>query len=155
MHTRLYDFVDISKQFYGFRKGFSTNHALLKILEGIQENLDNKTFVCGVCVDLEKAFDAVNHQILLQKLNHYGIRGIANQWFSSYLSSRKQNVKLGGTKSKFLEIICGVPQGSLLGPLLFLIYINDMYLSVKHSTIHHFADNINLLCSDKDPMALR
>ena len=159
MHTRLYDFVDFSKQFYdkqfGFRKGYSTNHALLKIVEGIRENLDNKTFVCGVFVDLEKAFDTVNHQILITKLNHYGIRGIANQWFSSYLSSRKQNVKLGEAKSKLLEINCGVPQGSILGPLLFLIYINDMYLSVKHSTIHHFADDTNLLCSDKDPMALR
>ena len=92
MHTRLYEFIDNSGQFYdkqfGFRKKYSTNHALLNIVEGIRENLDNKTFACGVFIDLEKAFDTVNHQILLNKLEHYGIRGNANKWFASYLSSR-------------------------------------------------------------------
>ena len=124
-------------------------------MEGIREKLDNKTFVCGVFIDLEKAFDTVNHQILLKKLEHYGIRGVANQWFASYLSSRRQKVKFDNTYSKFLKVSCGVPQGSILGPLLFLIYINDMRNAVKHSVVHHFADDTNLLCSDKDSSQLR
>ncbi len=159
MHTRIYDFIESSDGFYdkqfGFRKKYSTNHALLSIVEGIREKLDKKTFVCGVFVDLEKAFDTVNHKILLQKLEHYGIRGTANNWFQSYLSGRRQQVKLDGTYSGFLDVTCGVPQGSILGPLLFLLYINDMRVAVKHSIIHHFADDTNLLCSDKDPYILR
>ena len=74
-------------------KKYSTNHALLSIVEGIREKLDNKTFVCGDFIDLEKAFDTVNHKIILKKLEHFGIRGVANKWFASYLSSRKQKVK--------------------------------------------------------------
>ena len=124
MHTRLYDFLEVSSKFYdlqfGFRKKYSTNHALLSIIEGIRKELDNKTFVCGVFVDLEKAFDTVNHDILLKKLEHYGIRGIANQWFSTYLSLRRQMVTLDGTSSDYLNVSCGVPHGSILGPLLFL-----------------------------------
>ena len=88
-------------------------------------------------------------------MEHYGIRGVANLWFASYLSSRKQKVKLDNAYSDYLNITCGVPQGSILGPLLFLIYINDMSNAVKHSTIHHFADDTNLLCSDKDPAIIR
>ena len=159
MHTRIYEFIESSDKFYekqfGFRNKYSTNHALLSIVEGIREKLDNKTFVCGVFIDLEKAFDTVNHQILLKKLEHYGIRGVANQWFASYLSSRRQKVKFDNTYSKFLKVSCGVPQGSILGPLLFLIYINDMRNAVKHSVVHHFADDTNLLCSDKDSSQLR
>ncbi len=159
MHTRLYTFFEKSEIFYdkqfGFRKSYSTNHALLSIIEGIREELNDKKFVCGVFIDLEKAFDTVNHQILLKKLVHYGVRGIANNWFSSYLHKRSQRVKLGDNSSGFLDINCGVPQGSILGPLLFLIYINDMRRAVNHSTIHHFADDTNLLCSEKDPLILR
>ena len=159
MHTRIYDFLEQSNVFYkfqfGFRKKYSTNHALLSIVEEIRESLDNKSFACGVFIDLEKAFDTVNHNILLGKLEHYGIRGIANDWFRSYLTSRKQRVKLGCEKSDYLDITCGVPQGSILGPLLFLLYIHDMNKAVKHSCIHHFADDTNLLCKDKDLKILR
>ena len=140
---------------FGFRKKFSTNHALLSIIEEIRSKLDNKHFSCGVFVDLEKAFDTVNHNILLTKLHHYGIRGIANTWFSSYLSNRKQKVSLNGVSSPFLDVVCGVPQGSILGPLLFLIYINDMNIAIKNSIVHHFADDTNLLYSHKDPKILR
>ena len=159
MHNRIYKFLEISDVLYdlqfGFRKRYSTNHALLSIVEGVREQLDNKTFACGVFIDLEKAFDTVNHKILLQKLDHYGIRGITNKWFSSYLSNRKQKVSLAGISSEYREISCGVPQGSILGPLLFLIYINDMNKAVKYSLTHHFADDTNLLCSDKDPKVLQ
>jgi retron-type reverse transcriptase len=127
----------------------------LSILNEIRQNLDSNSFSCGVFVDLEKAFDTVNHKILLKKLEHYGIRSIANNWFDSYLSGRKQFVNLGGINSNNLPITCGVPQGSILGPLLFIIYINDMHSAIKFSKVHHFADDTNLLFSHKNPKILR
>ena len=159
MHTRIYDFFESNKMLsdlqFGFRKNHSTNHALLDIVEKIKENLDKKTFSCGVFIDLEKAFDTVNHNILVKKLEFYGVRGLTNNWFASYLSNRQQRVKLDSKKSSFLNITCGVPQGSILGPLLFLIYINDMKNSVKNSILHHFADDTNLLCSDTNDKRLK
>ena len=117
--------------------------------------MDNNAFSCGVFVDLEKAFDTVNHKILLKKLEHYGIRNIANKWFGSYLSDRKQFVSIGGINSSNLPITCGVPQGSILGPLLFIIYINDMHDAIQFSKVHHFADDTNLLFSHKNLKILR
>ena len=120
MHSRVYNFLESSGLIYdlqfGFRKKHSTSHALLSILDEIRQTLDNNTFSCGVFVDLERAFDTVNHKILLKKLEHYGIRNIANSWFESYLSNRLQFVSLGGTNSKNLPITCGVPQVSILPP---------------------------------------
>ena len=130
MYSQIEDFLKYSKSLYeyqfGFRKQFSTNHALLSIVEKIRNSLDNNLFVCKVFIDLEKAFDTVNHEILLSKLDHYGIQGVANDWFSSYLSRRSQTVTINGVKSSKGDISCGVPQGSILGPSLFLLYINDM-----------------------------
>ena len=135
---------------FGFRKKHSTEHALLSIIEEIRKHLNNGIFSCGVFVDLEKAFDTVNHEILLSKLEHYGIRENALMWIQSYLSNRKQRVKINGVNSRDEIISCGVPQGSILGPLLFIIYINDMHKAVKSSIIHHFADDTNLLFSSKN-----
>ena len=112
-------------------------------------------FVCGIFIDLEKAFDTVNHHILLSKLYHYGIRGTANACFSSYLSSRNQRVVINGVSSSKSSITCGGPQGSILDPLLFLLYINDMHMSVQSSIIHNFADDTNLLYSDRSIKHLR
>ena len=106
-------------------------------------------------VDLQKAFDTVNHNILLSKLNYYGIRGIANDWFSSYLSNRSQYVSIMGFDSSPKNINHGVPQGSVLGPLLFLIYINDLHHAIKHSKVYHFADDTNLLNINKSPKQLQ
>ena len=90
---------------------------------------------------MSKAFDTVDHGILLKKLNHYGIRGVANDLIKSYLSNRKQYVQIGETKSNLLNINCGVPQGSVLGPLLFLIYVNDIVNCNPHGNIRLFADD--------------
>ena len=159
MYDRLDNFLTsleiIYKFQFGFRKTYSTNHALLSIVEQIRNALDRKMFSCGVFIDLEKAFDTVNHHILLSKLHHYGIRGVANKWFSSYLSNRYPKVSLNGESSTTLPVSCGVPQGSILGPLLFLIYINDMNTAMQFSTVYHFADDTNLLYSCKCLKVLR
>ena len=118
---------------------------MLDLTENVRKAIDENKFAVGVFVDLQKAFDTVDHEILLKKLNHYGIRGIANKWFNSYLSDRYQFVTTNGKESDVKLIKHGVPQGSVLGPLLFLLYINDLHNSIKYSTTRHFADDTNLL----------
>ena len=111
----------------------------------IRDIIDKGNLAIGVFVDFQKAFDTVNHEILLRKLDHYGVRGLANQWFTSYLTNRRQCVSISGIQSQYRHIQHGVPQGSVLGPLLFLIYINDLNTCIHHSTTRHFADDTNLL----------
>ena len=111
--------------------------------------LDDGNFACGIFVDLHKAFDAVDHSILLSKLCHYGIRALTNKWFESYLANRKQFVSINGFASSTSSIASGVPQGSVLGPLLFLLYINDLHAAIKHRKVLHFADDTNLLIINK------
>ena len=150
MYSRLYSFLNIfnclSELQFGFRNKHSTSHALISITEKIRTALDNGHFACGIFIDLQKAFDTVDHNILVSKLEYYGVRGVAQNWFSSYLQNRKQFVTINGFKSSLKNVNFGVPQGSVLGPLLFLLYINDLSFSVKNSKVHHFADDTNLLC---------
>ena len=152
VHKRLYPFLNkyncIYELQFGFRAQHSTNHALLSPTEKIREALDSKGGKCGVFIDLQKAFDTVDHSILLKKLEHYGIRGLANQWFKSYLSGRTQFTSVNGYASETRDMKYGVPRGSVLGQLLFLIYINDLHNAIKFSTVHHFADDTNLLVSN-------
>ena len=121
---------------------------MIDINNRIQEACDNGPYACGIYVDFEKTFDTVNHNILLGKLAHYGVRGIANNWFKTYLTNRKQHVTVSGQKSDNALIEFGVPQGSVLGPLLFLIFINDLSQAIKFSRARHFADDTNLLLVD-------
>ncbi|MFZ2539325.1 MAG: reverse transcriptase family protein, partial [Oscillospiraceae bacterium] len=139
---------------YGFREKLSTCMALLKLTENISRSIDNGDITIGVFIDLAKAFDTVDHPILLQKLDHYGIRGVVNSWFTSYLTNRNQYVLINKSKSKLSLIKCGVPQGSILGPILFLIYINDLnHVSNILQTIM-FADDTNLFLSGKNLQTL-
>ena len=149
IYPRIFNFLDnnnsiFCKQF-GFRSKHSTAHAILNMSQNISDSLDEGYFGCGVFVDLRKAFDTVDHQILLQKLKHYGIRGTALNLLSSYLSNRYQFVTVNGVSSKKALVKHGVPQGSVLGPLLFLIYINDLHHAIRYSIVHHFADDTNLI----------
>ena len=145
----MYTFLDNNNIIYnlqfGFRQQYSTSHALINITENIKKALDG-IIGCGVFGDLQKTFDTVDHQILLAKLNHYEIRGVSNDWFKSYLSNRNQYVSINGFDSGLTSINCGVPQGSVLGPLLFLLYKNDLNQAIKICKVHHFADDTNLLC---------
>ena len=137
MHKRLDFFLEQYNCYYpfqfGFRLNYSTNSALMSIVENIRTQLDNGEFAAGVFVDLRKAFDTVDHRILIQKLEHYGVRGISKKWFSSYLANRKQFASIGNCNSTTKTILIGVPQGLVLGPLPFLMYINDLHKCVKYS----------------------
>ena len=111
---------------------------------------EDREYSCGIFLDFSKAFDTVNHEILLAKLEFFGIRGIVKDWFTAYLSNRKQFVSLGNTYSDKVNISCGVPQGSVLGPLLFLIYINDFHNCSKLLDFHLFADDTNLFLKHRN-----
>ena len=120
----------------------------MPITENIQTQLDKGKYCAGVFVDLKKAFDTVDHNMLLQKLDYYGIRGIANECSCSYLKKRKQFVSIENNMSSVKEILTGVPQGSILGPLRFLIYINDLHKSIRFSKRYHFADDTSIIQSN-------
>ena len=122
----------------------STNHAILNLLEIIQKKLDDGQIICGIFIDLEKAFDTVSHDILFEE-HHYGIRGISYDWFRSYLSDRSQFVSINGFDSDYKTIKYGVPQGSVIGLLLFLIFINNLNTAIKHSETFYFADDTSCL----------
>ena len=123
----------------------NTTTALISITEKIRSALDSGKVTCGIFIDLQKAFDTVNHEILLKKLDHYGFRGRIYDWFRSYLCERNQKVTINGYVSDNRVIYHGVPQGSVLVPILFLLYINDLHTCIKHSSTLHFADDTNLL----------
>ena len=150
MHKRLYNFLNTNNIFYssqfGFRPKCSTTHAIALLTAHILEALDNKQHTIGVFLDLSKAFDTINHKTLLYKLQHYGIRGLALEWFRSYLSDRKQFVHFNGIDSSIEDVTYGAPQG----PVLFIIYTNDLPNTMRSSGCILFADDTTLYQSSKD-----
>lgn len=140
----------LAKSQFGFRKKHSTYMAMMQLYDKVSDAIDKNEFCVGIFIDLSKAFDTINHDILLQKLNAYGIRGMPNLLIKNYLQNRKQFVEYGNCQSNMDAITCGVPQGSILGPLLFLLYINDMSETSKLLYFILFADDTNILYSNRD-----
>ena len=151
---QLVSFIERNKILYnyqfGFRKLYSTTMALIEFSDNIHRLLDEGNYVIGIFIDFTKAFDTVDHEILLHKLYRYGIRGHANNFFRSYLTNRTQYTYVNGEKSDISRITCGVPQGSVLGPLFFVLYINDLYRSVDNVITRLFADDTSLVMYDND-----
>ena len=146
--NQLYSYFDENGLFYrsqyGFRKGHSTQFACVEFVDKMLQELDKKKIPITIFIDLSKAFDTLNHDIMLHKLSHYGVCGNTLQWFGSYLSNRKQYVDFESSNSTSLPLSTGVPQGSILGPLLFIIYMNDLHIASDKFDPILFADDTTL-----------
>ncbi|MBM3206904.1 MAG: reverse transcriptase family protein, partial [Candidatus Staskawiczbacteria bacterium] len=139
---------------FGFRTGRSTSMAIIETIEAITHALDQKKYAAGVFLDIKKAFDTVDHKLLLDKLERMGVRGIVLDWIKSYLERRKQYVTYNKKNSDLLDVVCGVPQGSVLGPLLFILYINDISAVSQKLKLVLFADDTNIFYSASSPEKL-
>ena len=135
---------------YGFRSNHSTSLELTIFFGKVTSAIDKQESTIGVFIDLKKAFDTVDHKILLSKLQCYGIRSLALNWIKSYLANRSQYVCYNNSNSVLKNIKCGVPQGSILGPVQFILYINDMYEVSKLLNIILFADDTSIFDSTRN-----
>ena len=152
--NQLYEYLDKSKFIHYKQSGFRSLHSavtcLLKSTDSWYANMDKGRFTATIFIDLKKAFDTVDHDILLQKIEKYGVIDLEHIWFSSYLKNRQQLCRVNGVASNMGEINCGVPQGSCLGLILFLICINDLPLSIKNNKVTMYADDTSISYSSKN-----
>jgi hypothetical protein len=154
VHCRLSDYINLRNVLcynqYGFRQNHSTYMAIQDMYNKISKAIDDHEYAIGIFVDLSKAFDTINHDILLRKLEHYGVRGIALEWFRDYLSNRKQYVYFNNVSSNLMDVTCGVPQGSILGPLLFILYVNDIVNCSNVLYFILFANDTNIFYANNN-----
>ena len=145
VHKRMISFISrynlINPNQFGFQKNKCTSDAILEFLENVNDSFNEKQYYLAIFLDFSKAFDTICHEILLKKIEHMGFRGPIYQWIKSFLTNRKQFVSVGDSSSEILDTKMGVPQGSTLGPLFFILYINDMCNSFENLKIVHFADD--------------
>ena len=148
IHNQLYDYLDRNKHLFSNQSGFRALHSVVTCLLNNTDdgyvNMDDGRYTANIFIDLKKAFDTVDHDILPAKLRKYGVENLEHSWFTSYISNRKQFCKVNGICSKTKDIHCGVPQGSCLGPLLFLIYINDLPFALKKGKVTMYADDTSI-----------
>ena len=158
LYKRMIKFLDKNKLLFiyqfGFREKHSTALTLTEITDNIRNSIDNGGYTVAIFLDLCKAFDTVDHEILLQKLPYYGIRGNSHSLMKSYLSNRYQFTVINGVKSDIKPVTCGVPQGSVLGPLLFLLYINDLEHCISPKIPRLFADDTGLFIHGSDILSI-
>ena len=149
MYDQLKDHFDklLSKYQCGFRKGFSTQHCLLAMIEKLRKSLDSGGSSAALLTDLSKAFDCLPHDLLIAKLHAYGIKKGSLNLLFSYLKNRKQRVRLNNTYSEWIDILFGVPQGSILGPLLFNIFLCDLFLFLHDISVANYADDNTPYCT--------
>ena len=151
MQKQIVEYIDkhLSPHLYGYRKGYSTQTALISMLENLKLSIDNKGFAGGVLIDLNKAFDTINHLLLIAKLHAYGFSKKALAVICSYLSNRKQKIKINNVFSSWEDLILALLQGLVLGTLLFKLYLNNLLFFLKNVAICNFADDATTYISDE------